>query len=353
MPQIQVLPANPGFGSQLGQALGGGLGQGLSQGISAGLQNMLEQKQQQQKISQIFSALGIQTPQAGTSHQGMTHQTSSGQMPQRPSGLQDWTPEKVAAVSLIDPQFGNVAANLYGAQQKQYEKQRDYETARSNKYLDKVGDLASNLDERRIAIDSAKAAIESGQMKPFGGDFFADVLHLPQLRTQSGAQLATAAKINLIGSLSQITGGRPNQFIETQIDKAFAKAGQSKAANLSQISIIEAKLDLDQKMAQLADQIADQYRKELGYVPESIDRDVRKAIQPYAQQRMQKLAYNLRENLESDVGVNKLSKLKPVMKGTPLTVKMAKILYDKYGEKAEDEAIKLGFEIPADEIWKK
>jgi len=40
MPQIQILPGAPGFGSQLGQALGGG----LSQGIGVALNEMLEQK---------------------------------------------------------------------------------------------------------------------------------------------------------------------------------------------------------------------------------------------------------------------------------------------------------------------
>lgn len=60
MPQIQVLPGAPGFGSQLGQALGGG----LSQGISAGLQQSLQEKNQKQQGKAIAEMLG--TPEFAT-----------------------------------------------------------------------------------------------------------------------------------------------------------------------------------------------------------------------------------------------------------------------------------------------
>ena len=339
MPQFQVLPEAPGFGSQLGEALGGGIGQG----ISASLNQMLEQK----KMTSLLESLGLK----GSQQTGGKASQISGQTASPSSSISNLTPDQVVAASLVNPQLGNTLSNLYQTQQKAAEKQRAYESQRSIKYLDKISDLATNIPERRIAIDSAKAAVKSGQMTPFGGDFVADILNLPQLRSGSGAQLATAAKTNLIGSLSQIAGGRPNQFIEKQISNAFAKAGQTEEANLAQLDIIEAKLDMDEKIAQVTDQLADQYRSELGYVPESIDREVRKAVQPYAENRMKELAYDLRENMEKEIGLSEIKKLKKVPTGTPLTLRSAKILVDKYGDKAEEIAIKMGYEIPEEEIY--
>lgn len=333
MPAPFILPPNPGFGSQLGQ----NLGQGLSQGIGASLNQFLEQK----KTTDLFKNLGLMGGQG----------KSGGLEAEAGAGIRNLRPEQILAVSAQNPQLGNVLSNLYATEQKSFEKQRAFESGRSTKYLDKVSELATNLPERKIAIQSAKSAIQSGEMTPFGGDFAADILNLPQLRTTSGAQLATAAKTNLIGSLSQITGGRPNQFIEQQINNAFAKAGQTKEANIAQLDIIEAKLDIDEKLAEATDQLADQYRQQLGYVPESIDRDVRKAVKPYTEQRMKELAYDLRENLEREKGASELKGLKKVPTGTPLTLRQAKLFVDKYGDRAEEMAIKLGYEIPGPEIY--
>lgn len=341
MPQIQMLEKIPGFGERLGQALGGGIGAGITQR----LQQHAEQKAQKEKSDRILKLLGIETsPQSMSNAQVNTES-------QPKFDLKNLTPEKIFAISQEDPQLANTLSKLYETQEKKFEKQRAFESERSTKYLNKVSDLATNLPDRRIAIDSAKAAIKSGQMTPFGGDFVADILNLPQLRTASGAELATAAKTNLIGSLSQITGGRPNQFIEQQINNAFAKAGQSKEANLNQLEIIEAKLDIDEKLANFTDELADQYMEKLGYVPESIDRDVRKLIKPYTDQRMKELAYDLRENVEKDMGIDQLRKMNKVAPGTPLTLRKAKILVDKYGDKAEEMAINLGYEIPEPEIY--
>jgi hypothetical protein len=343
---VQIFQEAPDPGTQHAQAIGQLFGGGLSQGIGVALNQMLEEKKQQKKLNSIMSLLGQPSASGiGTASQEIDSLN-------KPAKL-NLTPESVAAISMVDPQLGNVFAKLHETQSKSFEKQRAFESQRSTKYLDKVSDLATNLPERKIAIQTAKAAVQSGEMKPFGGDFVADILNLPQLRTASGAQLATAAKTNLIGSLSQITGGRPNQFIEQQISNAFAKAGQTEQANLAQLNIIEAKLDIDEKLAEATDQLSDEYRQQLGYVPESIDRDVRKLVKPFAEQRMKELAYDLREINEKEIGAKKLSELKKVPNGTPLTLRQAKILVDKYGDKAEEVAIKLGYEIPESEIYQR
>jgi hypothetical protein len=337
---VQFFQQAPDPGQQSALNIGQAFGGGLSQGLSAGLQQFLEQK----KIQSLLGNIGIGTPQAsGVGQKGLEPQSSA--------GLRNVRPEQILALSTVNPQLGNVLSNLYATEQKTFEKQRAYESDRSSKYLDKISDMAINLPEREAAIESAISAVKSGQIKPFGGDFVADIFNLPQLRTASGAQLATAAKTNLIGSLSQVTGGRPNQFIEQQINNAFAKAGQTEEANLSQLEIIKSKLDIDKKLAEATDQLADEYRSRLGYVPESIDRDARKLVKPYADQRLKELAYDLRENMEKELGSSKIKDLKKVPTGTPLTLRTAKILVDKYGDQAEEVAIKLGYDIPEPEVY--
>lgn len=46
MPQIQILPEAPGFGSQLGEALGGGIGKGIEGGIATRLESLLNSKKE-------------------------------------------------------------------------------------------------------------------------------------------------------------------------------------------------------------------------------------------------------------------------------------------------------------------
>lgn len=354
MPEFQVLPAVPTFGSQLGQGLGQGFGSGLNEGLSMALSNMLERKKQEKKMSDIFSALGISPQQQNPSGRSLVQSTENTSMKPLTAKALELTPEKVAAVSMIDPNLGKVFATLHETQQRTSEKEKEFQRSRSTKYLDKISAAAEGLPERRIAVNSAKTAIQSGEMQPFGGDFWADVLHAPQLKSASGAALATAAKTNLIGSLSQISGARPNQFIEQQIDRAFAKAGQTKEANMAQMDIIEAKLDIDEKVTELANQMADEYAQQLGYVPENIDREVQKAVKPYAENRMKELAYDLQRNIEASQKPQELQKLKHVPVGTPLTVEKAQILLEKAGgdeQKAKKIATALGYEIPAFEIY--
>lgn len=56
MPQIQILPEAPGFGSQFGEALGGGISKGIEQGISTRLSDMLQRKKEFGKLDKYTKA---------------------------------------------------------------------------------------------------------------------------------------------------------------------------------------------------------------------------------------------------------------------------------------------------------
>lgn len=168
MPQIQVLPANPSFGSQLGQALGGG----LSQGIGAALSQMFEQKKQQSKINELMNALGLGAPSAKQS-------TQSAEIPQASApaegGIGNLTPEKVLAASLINPQLGTTLSNLYKTQQKKGEETQS--ELRGQEALDRMSDL---VKEGRLGIGAkirskvpgekgAKTAEQVGEFESLSG----------------------------------------------------------------------------------------------------------------------------------------------------------------------------------------
>jgi hypothetical protein len=244
--------------------------------------------------------------------------------------------------------------------EKKFEADRNYHSQRSGKFLDKVSAVSNGITEREIALKAAESGIESEQMSPLGGDFWAAVTGINALKSASGAQLESAAKVNLIASLERL-GARPNQFIEKVSNSAFAQAGESKEAQKAKLLIARSVLDLDREKIRLTGQIANEDREKHGYVKENISERVDKALEPIAKERMNDLAFSLQQNIESDIGIPNLTKnaTKPVMKGTYLTPEMAHILKDALiaAGKSEDDlnkmAIKLGYQIPSNELLEK
>lgn len=269
----------------------------------------------------------------------------------------EYSMDEIYAASKIDSNLAKSMEEQNKLSQKKFEAGRKFHTERSSKFLNSVQETAEGLREREVALQSAMSAVQSGQMTPFGGDFWADLLNAPQLRTASGAELQAAAKVNLMGSLKKF-GARPNQFIEKQVSDAFSKAGESAEAQMAKLKILESVLEMEKKQIDLADYLADQDREKYGYVREDIDSRVRKLMVPIAEERMQELSFDLQENKEKDLGNKKLRQdaLKEVPKGTYLTPGMASILLEKV-EEDEENAIKLaqelGYTIPSDELLMK
>lgn len=154
MPQIQIIPGAPGFGSQLGAALGQGLGGGLSQGISAAINQMLEQKSQEQKTAQLLGALGLGGSQQGLEPQAgiETPRASRSQMP----GLSQ---EQILAASIMNPALAPALSSIYKTQQKEMQESQSEKTAQES--LDRMSEL---LAEGRLGLGSKLKA------KAFGGE---------------------------------------------------------------------------------------------------------------------------------------------------------------------------------------
>lgn len=381
---VFVMPERKTALGHISQHLGEGIGQGLQQKMQAlqtqkrnsssaeGLADQLGLKEDQKSnfvktFSQFspeeqpkaFEQLITSQVLANYLQQAQGKQGQLGQLMQHEKGqpLREDMRDLSAQSALDQPNIPAIGPLKGLAEQQQAEKklafkQREIDDKRVDEYFKKINEQAEKIPERRISVNAAKQAIQSGQMKELGKDFWAQ--QLPFLRTASGAQLLTASKTNLMGSLERTSGVRPNQFLEKQINSAFPKAGQTKEANLAQLLIIESLLDLDEKRTELAYQIEEQQREKYGRVLPSIRSDVDKAIKPYGTQRQNELEYDLQKNIEKDMGPNALDRIQPVDRGTILTEEKAQVLLDRVNgdeEKAKKLALRLGYRLPEDTIY--
>lgn len=151
MPQIQILPGAPGFGSQLGQALGGG----VSQGISASLNQMLEQKQQQKKTQDLLRSLGVQLPSEAGASIPQASAPAQGNLPKL-------TQEQVLAASIMNPQLAPALSSIYKNQQKEGKEEESKKIAqesfdRMNEILNKGNlGLGSKLKGKVFGKETAE-----------------------------------------------------------------------------------------------------------------------------------------------------------------------------------------------------
>lgn len=243
-------------------------------------------------------------------------------------------------------------------EQSKFESERKYQSELSTPFLKKVDESRDAVRQKEGALDLMTNAIEEGNLGFFSKDNFANFLGRfgEGLRTTKGAQLINAQKEFLLSNISR-AGARPNQWIEQQIANMLAKTGRSEEANLTVTEALRAETELERKKIQVTDELADQYRKEVGYVPSNIGAMVDKQLKPYAEEVQNRLAYRLREFYETEQGVSKLAKStnKKVNRGTPLTLVMAREFVKKYKtvDKALENARKLGYTIPSKDEWKR
>lgn len=235
---------------------------------------------------------------------------------------------------------------------------RKFQRAKFNEDRKFAGEVArpflKDIDQSRDAVRSKENAadlmdnaIESQDFGFFSADNWANFTGVEAFRTAKGAQLLLSQKEYLLGNIRR-AGARPNQWIEQQIASMLPQIGRSREANESTAAALKAETSIERKKIEIADEIAERERERLGYVPENIGAQVDAALQPYAEEINNQLSYKLRQIHERESGAEKLTKLKKVPKGTPLTLEMAGVLRDKFGsnEKVLENAKKMGFTIP-------
>ena len=240
---------------------------------------------------------------------------------------------------------------------KKQDADRKFYSQRSNKYLEKADEDREVLNKKTQAVNLLEDAVQNMS----GGltlDYLADVTGNPLLRSAKGAQFKSATKEFLLGNISRV-GARPNQWIEQQIAQMMPNIGNSKEANETLIAASRADLKVEQRRLELVGELEDKYLKDLGYVPDTLAREVNALVKPYAEEVQKRLGYDLRVIQERESSPIELSKLTNVPKGTPLTLNKFKAMFPRVkgstNKEKEENLIKMaekaGYQIMSDEFY--
>lgn len=230
-------------------------------------------------------------------------------------------------------------------------KRKTFESDRAfhSKRADPILERNEKFKETLPLLESNLRAIQDSAPELTTMDYIADRLNFEPFRSAKGSQLKAATKDYLIKTIQSI-GGRPNQWIEQQIESALTKAGKSPEANLTVAEMLQYNLDVEKKKSQLIDQFAEEDMQSHGFVKSDILSRANAALPDYVKEREAKMAYNLREIYEME-DPTRIEDMNKVREGTPLTFQKAKFLDEKFGEKAEQVAKHLGYTIPPAEYY--
>jgi len=249
--------------------------------------------------------------------------------------------------------------NLRNQETKSFSEDRKYHTAQAKPAIDEASKIRTRLDKKEFAALMARDAIESNNLGAFSWANFAERSGMPELQNASGAQLAQAAKINLVGNLSDVSARAQNQWIEGVMSKAFAQPGANKESNLMTQELIEADSAMDKAYLENFDRLAEQDRKEYGYERGDIKNRASKASETQKAEILKRTAYKTRQIREKEQGFNwiKSQAEKKPPKGSVATPSTIAIFVDKYKgdvEKAVENMKKLGYILPTKkeiELW--
>lgn len=274
--------------------------------------------------------------------------------------------EDIIEASVVDPQLGNTLraikdTNLRENREAEKEKRKTFESERSfhsgysKKAEEQADQLRESLPRKANALNNARNAVETGDLKYFSLDKLADATGIDFFRTAKGAQLITAGKENLLSNMARVSARAQNQWFEQRLNSMFPKIGQSKEANLTVQEMLEGEVALDQAYLSEFDKISQRDQEDYGYVKKDIVKRAHSAIKPLEKDILNRTSYRMREVEEQEMGLPGLKSQvgKNVPKGTPMTLAMAKLYKEKFGDKALDVAEKSGYYIPTLEEFKR
>lgn len=373
---VQVL--QPSAKDNLGSLVGRGLGQGLSQGINqsaefgrimkqqaaaaqaaeqqAALKEQLKFMREQALLSQKQSFLNqLLGGGEGQDIEGMEGIDSgmpeiSNTNPKTQNGFNplEISDEAIARATAIDPNVGRALRSAKDSAITRRNEDRKYHTEFTKELEKEANQQRASLPKKEMALNFARNALETGDLGYFSLDKLADATGFDVFRTSKGAQLITAAKENLLGNMGRVSSRAQNMWFEQRLNSMFPKIGQSKEANLTVQEMLEGELALDQAYLNAFDEMSQKDEKQYGFVKKDISKRVHDAIRPLEKEIMRRTSYRMKEVEEQEKGISALKKEagKNVVEGTPLTLAMAKIYKDKFGDNALKVAEKNGYYIP-------
>jgi len=235
---------------------------------------------------------------------------------------------------------------------RQFESDRAYHTKTSEPILKAAEDQLREAPIRKALISQQRRDISSGNTEGLI-PFLVDKLGLEAYRNPESARFKSASKERFVESLHTLgsAGARPNQFIEQQLVAAQPTLGRSEEANQSVLDLEEFINDLKEKRAQIELELAEKDYEKFGYPKNDIGRRADKLMKDYAEERQDKMAYDIRsrhENKMSDSDLVNDIVFGNIPEDTPITERTANILLIKNNHdkaKARTEAKRLGFRI--------
>lgn len=345
--------------------------------ISEGASTQPQANQPQQTETAQIPSNGNQAPptaQVPQQGQGMPGNQAQGNAPQGTQAPQIETPEqkleKAARLRQraqaynaagLTPQANtdlseatsleNQAQKQRAIQQRTYESERDYATKVNEDFRKRMSGIAAGTPAKDLALNLAEQSVATGDVGAFSAAHLAQLTGLPIFQSAAGAGLSLAAKENLIGNLSRVSGRAQNQWLEQVMSGAFPRAGQSLEANQVVLEGIKADRDLNQAELQIFRQLEDADLKSQGYVGKDIEQRVERAFKPISEDIIRRTSYRTRQLWEREKNDKQLLKLteKKAVPGTYLTRRMAQVYLRKYKdpEKAIQIAKKTGYKIPS------
>lgn len=348
-----------GFGGGLGEGIAGGLRQEMRKSMIEKTLGMLNPKMSVLEKYDIISKADPETQAALMPRLKIEQEMQAGQQKQQAN--------QAFAQALENRRRGGISQNGQQSQSAQYgtqqgnlppvnsqqalelakmdqaeehyvrsleEKRRENRITAEEKISIPI--LEKNEGEREAtrlqgaALENAELALQNKDLSFFSPDNLAELLHVNAFRSPEGALFKTAIKENLIGGMSRIgASAAKNQWIEKQLYDMGPQIGSSNAANQSIIEALKSDVAVRQRLVQTRDELADKFRKENGFVPANINRIADDIVRPFAEKEQKKLAYRIQELRENETKPELLGKLVRVKRGTPLTVRKAKIILDK------------------------
>lgn len=326
---------------------------------------LLKEREKDKRNQQLLEALGIGQPKGRGLLEDETEPSDISGMG-RTGAFQpgEFSDEQIAGLGLINPQLASTLQRQKESQQKsirdkekeerrQFEAERGYHTDLTKETRKKISGLRDSLPKKEAALNQARNALETEDLGFFSRDKLADLTGINAFRTAKGAQLITAGKENLLSNMSRVSSKAQNQWFEQRLNSMFPQIGNTKEANLTIQEMLDGEVALDKAYLEDFDRLAAEDREKYGFIREDIEERAQKASQPKEKAILDRTSYRLRQIYEQEKGPQFLMKSidKKVPRGTPLTVEMAQILIDKYGEKAEKKAQELGYTLPSEEIY--
>jgi len=276
------------------------------------------------------------------------------------------SPEKESIESIVDIEDPSLYAGMTPKEKakakhqfriqniKSKEAEKKFHSEYSKEPVKEANQFRATLPKKEMALDFARNAIESENLSYFSPDKLADATGIDLFRTSKGAQLITAGKENLLSNMSRVSARSQNLWFEQRLNSMFAKIGQSKEANLTVLEMLEGEVELDKAYLKEFDRLSEEDTQRYGVERKDIAKRAQDAIKPLGKEILKRTSYRMKEIEENEKGLSSLKAQvgKNVIKGTPLTLSMAKLYKDKFGKNGLEVAKKNGYYIPSLEEFK-